>query len=416
MRNWQQPMRSVLEKTDEVSDVPDGKNIKYILRGTRILRLIVNLASEGDRHGVARARGAHIEDLPVTLDLKVLSFAMTTEERFLETAEALKELTDAGLNTKWAVDEKLLILVIDLSEGPKMSGEHAPGQSFVLASIRANSQLGKSGFHVSMKLHSIGGKIWPSLPSPRAASEATEDASPAVNVARMLDYSLSVSPPRMMMDIHGMHSELIRLDEFITLDVSKAPLVRLRLNLEGKDGQLLCFTGDILSGIGISLKVQVYKKTDSPPALRHPGKMENIHVYKEELPTGEDFLVVEFDSSKGNLDLSGKPRRNISNATRLCVNRRYVVDFTATGPIDMLPTFMEVYQSVVNYLGMTRNPLLTLNMPAVRDAVGREFPRCKMSRELKNLVWEAVRLYIVRNYVPHELYEVSKSPVALRVD
>ncbi|RNF11602.1 hypothetical protein TraAM80_00794 [Trypanosoma rangeli] len=407
-------MRSTAEKLDEVADVPGGINVKYILRGAKTLRLIVNLAPNGNNHRVARVSGAHIGDLPVTLELKVIHFSGMADAKFLELARALKELTDAGPNTKWVVDGKLLILVIDLSEGPKMSREHAPGQKFEFASIKANSQLGPSDFRVQMKLHSVGGEPWPLLLSPRGLASVADDASSASIVARRLEYSPSVSVPRLV-DSHEMHTGMVELDECITLDFLNLPLLRLRLNVDGKDGQVVGFTGDILSGIGISLKVQIYRETDSPVLSRRAGKRENINAYKEETSTGKNLLVVEFDSSKGNLDPDGKPRRNISNATHLVVNKRYVVDFTATAPTEILPTFPEVYQSVLNYLSLTKNPLLTLSMPAVREAVGSDFPRCNMSRALKNLVWEAVRWYVLQEYIHQERLENEIFPVTIGV-
>ncbi|ESL09233.1 hypothetical protein TRSC58_03050 [Trypanosoma rangeli SC58] len=407
-------MRSTAEKLDEVADVPGESNVKYILRGAKTLRLIVNLAHKGDHHGVARARDAHIGDLPVTLDLSVIPFSRMTDAKFLELAEALKELTDAGPNTKWVVDGKLLILVIDLSEGPKKSRKHAPGKKFIFASIKANSQLGPSNFRVQMRLYSVGGESWPLLLSPRGLASVADDASPASVVARRLEFSPSVSVPRLM-DSHEMHTDVVELDECITLDFLHLPLVRLRLNVDGKEGQVVGFTGDILSGIGISLKVQIYRETDSPVLSRRAGKRKNINVYKEETPIGKNLLVVEFDSSKGDLDPDGKPRRNISNATHLVVSERYVVDFTATAPTEILPTFPEVYQSVLNYLSLTKNPMLTLRMPAVREAVGRDFPRCNMSRALKNLVWEAVRWYVLQEYIHHEHHEDEIFPVAIGV-
>ncbi|RNF26842.1 uncharacterized protein Tco025E_00924 [Trypanosoma conorhini] len=405
-------MRGNAEKIDEVADVPGASNVKYILRGAKTLRLIVNLDSKRDSHRVAIARGAPIEDLPVTLDLNVISFSEMKDAKFLELEGALKELTNAGPNTKWAVDRRLLILAIDLSEGPKMSSEHAPGTKFELASIKANSQLGTSGFRVKMKLHSVGGGTWPLLLSPRSLANVTDEASPASAVARRLDFSPPVSLPRLM-DSRGAQSDVVELDECITLDLSRLPVVRLRLNVEGKCGQIVGFTGDILSGLGISLKVQIYRKADSPVRARRPGKKENVNVYKEEWPTGESLLVVEFDSSKGSLDPDGKPRRNISNATRLIVDEQYIVDFTATAPIEVLPTFPEVFQSVINYISSTDTPLPSLNMPAVREAVARHFPRCSMSRELKTLVWEAVRWYIINEYMSHEHYEAGISPPAI---
>ncbi|KEG14476.1 hypothetical protein DQ04_00441010 [Trypanosoma grayi] len=406
-------MNHAFEEPAEVATVPDARNVRYILRGTRLLTLLINLAAKMNGKEIAKAQNARIEDLPVLLDLTVGLFDLSVEKN-IAAVVAFKDLVDVGKNTKWVVEGTLLKIEIDLSSGPEMSRNHKLGTKHVIASIRANTPIGQSKCRATLKLQCEGGGSWPAMLSPRSVVDFGDDTSPPGIVARALQFSPSVSLARMT-DSPGAYPGMIELDDFVTLDLRSLPVVKLRLNMYRKTGQFVKFTGDILSGIGVSLVVQCCGESDSPTNRRRgEGKAVNMWAHEEITPSGEEVLVVEFDSTKESGPRNGA-RCMISNASRLSVKNRYVVDFTAIGPISFLPSFSEVYNSVCRFLDPNPNPLLTLSMPDVRAHVASDFPLRTVSRELKNLVWQAVRLYIIKDYMPHERYEASMSPVAPKV-
>ncbi|ORC89778.1 uncharacterized protein TM35_000113120 [Trypanosoma theileri] len=399
----------------EVAEIPDTLNIRYILRGTRLLTLLVNLKSKAVGYLVAQARSARIEDMPLLLDLTVGIFGGAAEAN-LEAAALVKSLISVGPNTSWVVDDTILKIIIDLSPGPDSSNKNAIGDKTTIASIRANSKIGESKFRVTMRLFCEGGVKWPLMLSPRSGTECTDEASSQGLVARALEFTPSASIPRAGYSPY-VHNELYELSESITLDLAMLPIARLRINMDGKDGRLVRYTGDIFSGVGISLSVEFQSKGVSPLAgNRAPmsRKRLNTFIREERGPAGEPILIIEFDTTK-DFGESTVKRRVISDATRVIVNKRFKVNFAATGPPNELPSFADMYRTICKFLDPMPNPLLTLNMPDVRMFVAKEYPRFGMTREIKNLVWEAVRLYVVNDYMPQSVVDVSVSPSPLRV-
>ncbi|KAH9586085.1 hypothetical protein LSM04_000176 [Trypanosoma melophagium] len=408
-------MSFIREDTSEVADIPGTKNIRYILRGTRLLTLLVNLAAKMEGKFVAQSNSARIEDLPLLLELSVGHFGLNAETSIAKAAE-VNTLTTIDPSTSWVVENNILKVLIDLSAGPDSSKNNKLGEKSIIASIRANSKIGKSNFHVSMRLYCEGGGKWPLLLSPRSGTELTDEGSAQGLVARALEFTPSVSLPREYYSPSA-HNDTYELNECISLDLAVLPIIRLRINMDGKDGRYQRFTGDIYAGIGISLDVEFSSKGISPIAgnrVARGGKRLNAIAREERGLSGEPILVIEFDTTKDFGKTAGG-RRLISDATRFIVNGRFKLNFTATGPPNVLPSITDMYRTVCKYLDAMPNPLLTLNMPDVRMFVARKYPRFGMTREIKNLVWEAVRLYVVNDYMPQSLRDLSLSPTPLRV-
>lgn len=401
-------------EVEGAQDVPNANNVRYILHNRWSLTLLVDIYETERLTQIAVANGAAIGDLPVQLNLSVWALKKMGVGKSSQSLSGLStELVDAGKNVKWMLGGRLLKMVIDLSEGPECSASAEPGRYTSLASMKQSSKLGESNYRVTVDLLCEGGNKWPVFGTPESTCNTSGDSSPTSIVPRALKFSLSPVTTREASASLD-QSVLMQLNEFTTLDTSRFPVVKLCLSMEGEKGRIVHFAERIFSGIGVSVDVRCLSDEElSPEARREPGTGVNITAFEEHDSEGREYLFIELDSSK-DYGAVGDDERIISNASHVRVGSRYLLNFTATRPAPRLPDFAEVYRSVRDHLHQLPNALNNLNMPSVRAAVVKDLVQHVASRELKNMIWEAVRLYIIRDYLEADQRSISTSPIVIR--
>ncbi|KAH8609437.1 hypothetical protein ERJ75_001188100 [Trypanosoma vivax] len=382
----------------EALDVQNAKNVRYTLRDKKHLVLLVDLASRGALQSVAHARGVPIGDLPVSLLLVVGIFGTTAGKGIVEAGrETVTELVEVGPNTRWMVEGTTLKIIVDLSDGPLCSASGKSGSSVVLASVPANMKLFNTPYRVNFKLMCNSGVEWPMLLSPRTVSKSMDRANSPHAIPRELRYSLSPSVAREG-DGLSVAEKLMPLSDYIALDESKHPFVRLLVDIKGTDGKGMRFEGKTPSGINITLSLQRLSSEDAKQVTSLAAQTSfNVSAFVDTDATGREFLVIEMDVSKPSSS-EHHDQQSVASVLAMRVGGDYVLNFTATDPTVRLPSFEEMYKSVCRLLDPVPDSLPSLNMDAVRSSLMPDVPDQHARCEINNIIWEAVRLYVFEHY------------------
>nr|CCC95430.1 unnamed protein product [Trypanosoma congolense IL3000] len=372
--------------------LPQAKNIRYDIQHQRRLTLFVILQGKEKFTCIATANSITVGDLPVRLNFSVWVLKTPQTKSKQTITDVTDELTAVEPNVMWMLRKDLLHIEIDLSDGPKKCMSSALSHKAPLVSMKRALKLGEYTYRVSMELFGVEGGKWPVLSTPRAISSGSGRSSPMDIHPRELRFSVSPLSVREG-SLPAETASMIQLNEFTLLDTTRLPIARLCITMENEDRAV--YFDQMLSGIDVSVSVK--HVTDDKP-LTESAYAVNVAACEESDMDGRACIVIELDISK-DYDVVKDGERIISYAGSLCVNSRYLVDLRATRPIAQMPDFAQVCECVNEYLNEMPNVYQNLHMPSVRAVVVKNLGQPAATRELKNMIWEAVRMYIINDFM-----------------